>query len=95
MVHLESATGIQSKVINASERGLALMLPDVRPIGTRIHIVLHLGDPPTKIAISGIIVHVAVLETISGRPAIRAGIALTEAGPDWVELCRSLAAAAR
>jgi hypothetical protein len=92
VVYLESAAGIQSNVVNASERGVMLRLPEVRPVGTRIHITVHVADPPARIAISGIIVHVTVLETLGARPAMRAGIALTEAGPDWVELCRSLAA---
>ena len=92
MVRLDSVASSQSQVLNASERGLMLMLPDARPVGTRIHITLYVGDPPAKIEISGIIVHVTVLESISVRRPVRAGIVLTEAGPDWLELCRSLAA---
>jgi hypothetical protein len=92
VVYLESATGIQSKVVNASERGVMLRLPDVRPVGTPIRITVHVADPPATIAIAGIIVHVTVLEILGAGPAMRAGIALTEAGPDWMELCRSLAA---
>jgi hypothetical protein len=92
VVRLDSAAASQSQVLNASERGLMLMLPDARPVGTRIHITLYVGDPPAKIEISGIIVHVTALESISVRRPVRAGIVLTEAGPDWLELCRSLAA---
>jgi hypothetical protein len=80
----------QSQVINASERGLMLMLPAARPVGTRIHITLHVGDPPARIEISGIIVHVTVLDSVGPRPPARAGIFITEAGPEWAELCRSL-----
>jgi hypothetical protein len=92
VVRLDSAGTAHSRVLNASERGLMLILPDVRPVGTRIHITLYVGDPPSKIEISGIIVHVTVLESADGRRPVRAGIVLTESGPDWLELCRALAA---
>jgi hypothetical protein len=93
VVRLESVDTRQSRVLNASEQGLMLMLPDARPVGTRIHVTLYIGeDPPAKIEITGIIVHVTALEAIGPRQPIRAGIFITESGPDWAELCRTLAA---
>jgi hypothetical protein len=91
VVRLDPATGGQSHVLNASERGLMLILPDARPVGTRIHITLYVGEPPAKIEISGIIGHLTALESIGPRRPIRAGIFLTEAGQDWIDLCQSLA----
>jgi hypothetical protein len=93
VVRLDSASGKQSRVVNASEQGLMLVLPDARPVGTRIHIALHVGDPPGKIEISGVIVHVTPLEGVGPRRPVRAGIFVTDSGPDWIELCRTLAAA--
>jgi hypothetical protein len=92
VVRLESLTARQSRVVNASEQGVLLVLPDARPVGTRIHVTLYVGDPPAKIEFSGVIVHVTALESIGVRRPIRAGIFITQSGPDWVELCRSLAA---
>jgi hypothetical protein len=94
VVRLDSAAGKHSRVLNASEQGLMLVLPDARPVGTRIHIALHVGDPPAKIEISGVIVHVTALEGVGPRRPIRAGIFVTDSGPDWIELCRTLAAQA-
>jgi hypothetical protein len=91
VVRLDSATGKQSRVLNASEQGLLLVLPDERPVGTRIHITLYVGEPATKIEISGLIVHVTALEGVGPRQPVRAGIFVTDAGPDWLELCRALA----
>jgi hypothetical protein len=92
VVRLDADVGRRSRLLNASERGLMLILPDARPVGTRIHITVYAGEPPARIDVSGVIVHIAPLEAIGpGRPA-RAGIFLTTAGPDWLALCRSLAA---
>jgi hypothetical protein len=92
VVRLDSASGKQSRILNASEQGLLLVLPDARPVGTRIHIALDVGDPPARIEISGVIVHVTALEAVGRRRPIRAGIFVTDSGPDWIELCRTLAA---
>lgn len=80
---------IRSRILNASERGLLLALPEARPVGTRIHVKILLDD--VEIAVSGIIVHVTDHQAENARLQFRAGIFLTQAGDDWVALCRRLA----
>jgi hypothetical protein len=91
VVRLESLAGRQSRVLNASERGLMLVLSDPRPVGTQIRVTLYVGEPPRKIEIAGVIVHTTPLESADAGQPVKAGIYLTEAGPDWVELCQELA----
>jgi hypothetical protein len=92
-VRIDSLTSRQSRIVDASERGMALILPHPRAVGTRIHITVQVGNPPTEISVAGIIVHITALEGVSGGSPVRAGIFLTEAGPDWTDLCNRLAAA--
>jgi hypothetical protein len=92
VVRLESLAGKQSRVLNASERGLMLVLSEPRPVGTQIRVTLYVGEPPAKIEIAGIIVHVTALESADAVQPVRAGIFLTETGQDWLDLCEQLAA---
>jgi len=82
---------IGSHILNASERGLLLAMPESRPVGTKISVTLHIEDPIYEISVSGIIVHIRPVEGADPRVAARAGILLTDAGPDWLALCRRLA----
>jgi hypothetical protein len=80
-----------SRIVNASPRGMLLIMPDARPVGTRIHINVQLDNPEREIKVSGIIVHCTVSENVDPRFTARAGILLTSAGQDWTELCNQLA----
>lgn len=82
---------IQSRIVNASERGLLLALPEPRPVGTRIHVRVQIDDPVYEIAVSGIIVHVTPFEAVNPRLRARAGILLTDVSADWRALCRRIA----
>jgi hypothetical protein len=70
---------------------MLLVMPDARPVGTRIHIKVQLVDPPREIKVSGIIVHCNVSENVDPRFTARAGILLTTSGPEWADLCNQLA----
>lgn len=92
IIKLESLTpDIKSRIVNASERGLLLVLPEPRPVGTRIHVKVQIGDPLHEFEVSGIIVHLQQQENVNPKLAVRAGILLTDVGPEWIALCRRLA----
>jgi hypothetical protein len=80
-----------SRIVNASARGILLVMPDARPVGTKIHITVQLAEPPREIKVTGIIVHCNTAENINPQFAAKAGILLTVSGPDWQELCAQLA----
>jgi hypothetical protein len=81
-----------SRIVNASARGMLLIMPDARPVGTRIHVTVQLDNPPQTIRVSGIIVHCNSQESVDPRFTARAGILLTTSGKDWEDLCARLAA---
>jgi hypothetical protein len=83
--------GTHSRIVNASSRGLLLVMPDSRPVGTRIHVTIQIENPKRAIKVSGIIVHCNTSENVDPRFTARAGILVTTAGPDWDELCTQLA----
>jgi tRNA pseudouridine-54 N-methylase len=93
LIHLdlEGAT-TNSRIVNASNRGMLLVMPDARPVGTRIHVTVQLERPHRQIKVSGIIVHCNRIENVDPRFTARAGILLTAAGADWDDLCVRLAA---
>jgi hypothetical protein len=82
---------IHSRIVNASSRGMLLVMPDARPVGTRIHILVQLDGEP-EIKVSGIIVHCNSNENVDPRFTARVGILLTSSGPEWDALCARLAA---
>jgi hypothetical protein len=85
--------GLHSRIVNASPRGMLLVMPDARPVGTRIHVAVQLANPEREIRVSGIIVHCTVSENVDPRFTARAGILLTHADAEWEKLCAELAAA--
>ena len=92
IIHLDlSGPGMHSRIVNASSRGMLLVMPDARPVGTRIHVTVQLDSPPQEIKVSGIIVHCNTSENVDPRFTARAGILVTSAGPEWDELCKQLA----
>ena len=92
IIHLDlSGSGTHSRIVNASSRGMLLVMPDARPVGTKIHVTVELDNPPKEIKVSGIIVHCNTAENVDPRFTARAGILVTTAGPDWDELCQQLA----
>ncbi len=82
---------LNSRIVNASLNGLLLAMPAPRPVGTRMHVTVRIGDPAYEITVSGIIVHVS--HSASAAPGFNAqvGIFLQETGPDWAELYKKLA----
>lgn len=93
IIHLDlDGPATSSRIVNASNRGMLLVMPDARPVGTRIHVTVQLEKPPRQIKVSGIIVHCNRIENVDPRFTARAGILLTVAGPDWDDLCIRLAA---
>ena len=82
---------IYSRIVNASQRGMQLVMPDSRPVGTRIRVTVRIEEPQREITVAGIIVHTATMENIDPRLSARIGIFLTETGDDWRALCDSLA----
>jgi hypothetical protein len=82
---------LASRIFNAGEGGMLLVMPQARPLGTRISITVQIATPPTEIHVSGIIVHVQPLPGHPPGGAVKAGIALTEISPEWTDLCRRLA----
>ncbi len=81
---------VRSRIIDASTNGLKLAMPAPRPIGTRMHICVRIGDPAYEINVSGIIVHVSETKEAPAGFTSHVGIYLTEVGPDWGALCRRL-----
>jgi hypothetical protein len=91
MIRLDlHSRGTHSRIVNASPRGMLLVMPDARPIGTRIHITVQLRGEAKEIKVSGIIVHCSATENIDPRFSARAGILLTTVGQDWIDLCAQL-----
>jgi hypothetical protein len=82
---------VHSRIVNASPQGMLLVMPDSRPVGTRIRITVQIEAPRREITVAGIIVHTTMMENIDPRFAARIGIFLTETGDDWRILCESLA----
>jgi hypothetical protein len=93
LIHLDlHGPGMHSRIVNASSRGMLLVMPDARPVGTRIHVTVQLINPAKEIKVTGIIVHCNTSENVDPRFTARAGILVTTAGPDWDDLCNQLAA---
>ena len=88
------APSTHSRIVNASPRGMLLIMPDARPVGTKIHVTVQLEEkskqPKQEIKVSGIIVHCSTTENVDPRFSARAGILLTSSEPDWIELCNQL-----
>jgi hypothetical protein len=84
----------RSRIINASRNGVLLAMPAPRPVGTRIHLTVRIGDPPADIRLEGIVVHVADNPEAPSGFGTQVGVFLTLAGPEWEALCRRLAEAA-
>jgi tRNA pseudouridine-54 N-methylase len=82
---------IHSRIVNASQRGMQLVMPDSRPVGTRIRVTVRIEEPQREITVSGIIVHTTTMESVDPRLTSRIGIFLTETGDDWRSLCECLA----
>ena len=80
----------RSRIINASRNGVLLAMPEQRPLGTRMHVTVRIGDPPFEIKLTGLVVHVG--ENASAPPGftIHVGVFLTEAAPAWEALCRRI-----
>jgi hypothetical protein len=85
------SAGTHSRIVNASPRGMLLVMPDARPVGTRIHVTVQLKGQAKEIRVTGIIVHCSASENVDPRFSARAGILLTSSEPDWIELCTQLA----
>jgi hypothetical protein len=97
MIRLDlRSPALRSRIINASPRGMLLVMPDARPVGTRIHVTVQLEgqakDVPREIRVDGIIVHCSVTENVDPRFSARAGILVTSQEPNWIDLCNRLAA---
>jgi len=82
---------IHSRIVNASQRGMLLVMPDSRPVGTRIRVTVQVEAPRQEITVVGIIVHATSMENIDPRFTSRVGIFLTETDDDWRVLCDDLA----
>jgi len=82
---------IYSRIVNASQRGMQLVMPDSRPVGTRIRVTVSIEEPPREITVAGIIVHTAPWRTSTRASRHVSGSSLTETGEDWRALCDSLA----
>lgn len=82
---------MHSRIVNASQRGMLLVMPDSRPVGTRIRVTVRIEEPRREITVAGIIVHTATMESVDPRFTARIGIFLTEASDEWRTLCDSLA----
>jgi hypothetical protein len=82
-------TELASRILNAGDGGMLLVLPQARPVGTRIHVTVRIAAPPSEIYVVGVIVHLT--PEPGGSGAVRAGIALTTGSAEWAALCRRLA----
>jgi hypothetical protein len=92
IIRFDSVGGdLRSRVINASRNGVLLAMPASRPVGTRMHVTVRIGDPPMEIKLHGIVAHVA--ENPGAPPGFttQVGVFLTNSGPEWENLCRRLA----
>jgi hypothetical protein len=93
IIHLDlQGPALHSRIVNASKRGMLLVMPDARPVGTKIHVTVQLEDPPRDIKVTGIIVHCTTSENVNPSFSARVGILLTTSGPEWDDLCAHLAA---
>jgi hypothetical protein len=92
IIRLESMGGadIRSRIVDASLNGLKLAMPAPRPVGTRMHICVRIGDPAYEINVSGIIVHVQENKNAPPGFTTHVGIYLVDAGPEWAALCRRM-----
>ncbi len=91
VIRIDSTNGnLNSRIVNASLNGLLLAMPAPRPIGTRMHITVRVGDPAVEINVSGIIVHVAHSHDAAPGFDSHVGIFLTESGSDWHALYEKL-----
>ncbi len=83
---------VRSRIINASRNGVLLAMPAPRPVGTRIHLSVRIGEPPADIRLDGIVVHVADNPAaVAPGFGTQVGVFLTNAGSEWESLCRRLA----
>lgn len=82
---------MRSRVVNASRNGILLAMPAERPVGTRMHITVRIGEPLMEIKLTGIVAHVA--QNPGGQPGFTTlvGLYLTDVGAEWETLCRRLA----
>jgi hypothetical protein len=92
IIRFDSVGGdLRSRVINASRNGVLLAMPAARPVGTRMHVTVRIGDPPMEIKLHGIVAHVAENPNAAPGFTTQVGVFLTETGPEWETLCRRLA----
>jgi PilZ domain len=92
IIRLETLqSDIKTRIINASANGLLLAMPAVRPVGTRMHVRVKIGDPVEDISVSGIIVHVTQTKNAAPGFTARVGVYLTHVTPQWQSLCERLA----
>jgi hypothetical protein len=82
---------VRSRIINASRNGVLLAMPAPRPVGTRIHLTVRIGEPPADIRLEGIVVHIADNPAAAVGFGTHVGVFLTSAGAEWEGLCRRLA----
>jgi hypothetical protein len=92
VIRFESSVGpeFRSRIVNASRNGILLAMPEQRPLGTRMHVTVRIGDPPFEIKLSGLVVHVADNPNAPPGFTTQVGVFLTEAGPAWEALCRRI-----
>ena len=81
---------VRSRIVNASQNGILMAMPAARPVGTRMHVTVRIGDPGIELTVSGIIVHIA--ENADAPPGFNTlvGVFLPDAGPAWGALCQRL-----
>jgi len=82
---------VRSRIVNVSRNGVLLAMPAPRPVGTRIHLTVRIGDPALELRLSGIVVHVAEKAGAPEGFSTHVGIFLTEAGPQWEAFCSQIA----
>jgi hypothetical protein len=96
IIRFESmGSDMRSRVVNASRNGVLLAMPAPRPVGTRMHVTVRIGEPPLEIKLLGIVVHVADNPTAPPGFTTQVGVFLTKTGPEWEALCQQLADPAR
>lgn len=86
-----TGSSLNSRIVNASQKGMLVVMPDARPVGTRIRVTVQVEEPRSDITVTGIIVHSTPFESVDVRFSARIGIFLTETGQDWLDLCDRLA----
>jgi hypothetical protein len=85
-----TGSSFNSRIVNASQKGMLVVMPDTRPVGTRIRVTVQVEEPRSDITVAGIIVHSTPFESVDVRFSARIGIFLTETGQDWLDLCDRL-----